>query len=83
MPLALHGHPHCDLRAVRGATRIYGTAAASSVIEEAPASYRVFDIDPQDGGWRVTMTLKRFSLQAAEFAPVDHESWIVARPGTA
>ena len=81
VPLALHGHLHCDLRAVRGATRIYGTAAASSVIEEAPASYRVFDVDPQVGGWRVTMTLKRFSTETAAFAPVDHESWMVARPG--
>jgi len=80
VPLALHGHLHIDLRAVSGATRVFGTAAASSVVEGAPASYRVFDVEPENGGWRVTMELKRFSVESAAFAMVDRETWIVPRP---
>lgn len=83
VPLALHGHLHRDLCAVRGATHIFGTAAASSVIGKEPASYRVFDVEPEDGGWRVTMKLKRFSAESATFTTVDHETWIVPRPGAA
>ncbi len=80
VPIALHGHLHCDLRALRGDTRIYGTAPASSVITATPASYRVIDVEREAGGWRVTMTLKRHDAASGGFTPVDHESWL-AMPG--
>lgn len=75
VPVALHGHLHCDLRALRGETRVYGTAPASSVIAAAPASYRVLDVERESGGWRVTMTLKRHDAASGTFTIVDQERW--------
>jgi 3',5'-cyclic AMP phosphodiesterase CpdA len=76
VPIALHGHLHCDLRARRGDTRIYGTASASSVIAATPASYRVIDVERESGGWHVTMTLKRHDAASGAFTAVDRECWL-------
>ena len=57
--LVLHGHLHRNTRQVcAGGLRVYGTAAASSTMESAPAAYRRFDIEAIGSGWDVHMALK-------------------------
>jgi hypothetical protein len=50
---------------------------------DAPASYRLIDIDREPGGWRVTMTLKRHHAASGDFVAVDRECWLAPRAAPA
>jgi 3',5'-cyclic AMP phosphodiesterase CpdA len=72
--LIFHGHLHHNRELLWGDSRIYCTAAASSV---ADASYRVFDIEENDDHWLFKMALKSISLDEGEpgFTVVDEQCW--------
>lgn len=55
--LVLHGHVHENRELEHDRTAIFGTASASSASLSAPAAYRRFDVEPEDGRWRVRMRL--------------------------
>jgi 3',5'-cyclic AMP phosphodiesterase CpdA len=77
--LIFHGHLHHNRELLWGDSRIYCTAAASSV---ADASYRVFDIEENDDHWLFKMALKSISLDEDEpaFAVVDEQCWEMPKP---
>jgi 3',5'-cyclic AMP phosphodiesterase CpdA len=52
--LVLYGHLHRNREHIHDATRIYTTASASSIDN---ASYRIFDLDNDESGWRCRMRL--------------------------
>lgn len=73
--LILHGHLHHNRELQWHDSRIYCTAAASSV---ADASYRVFDIEDAGEFWRLHMQLKTIAIDAdgaLKFPCVDEQSW--------
>jgi 3',5'-cyclic AMP phosphodiesterase CpdA len=77
--LVFHGHLHHNREHAWGASRIFCTAAASSVSD---ASYRVMDIHQQDGAWTVSMKLKTIAIDEAgqvKFATADEQSWEMSR----
>ena len=53
--------------------RIFGTASASSVREDRPASYRLFDVSRSNDGFDAEMTLK--TLRQDAFHVEDEISW--------
>lgn len=78
--LILHGHLHRNIAYRFGQqTRVFGTAPASSCREKADAAYRIFDIQVQDPGWRVDMTLKAVNGQRRAYV-LQEESWVVPAP---
>lgn len=84
--LVLHGHLHRNQAGpALGATRIFATASASSAETRAPASYRVFDIEPLPAGcpgqgtqhgWSVVMRLKGLAANA-EVGLLQESAWQV------
>lgn len=73
--LIFHGHLHHNRELQWGDSRIYCTAAASSVSE---SSYRVIDIENSGGYWTFQMTLKSVAIDdrgELGFAVVDEQSW--------
>lgn len=77
--LILHGHLHHNRETQWGDTRIYCTAAASSVSD---ASYRVFDIEDTDEHRIFRMSLKSIDIEASGepgFVTIDEQSWQVSK----
>ena len=78
-PLIFHGHLHHNREQQWGGSRIFCTAAASSVND---ASYRVIDIEDKDECWSLRMALKSVAIDSAgelEFLTVDEQSWFVSK----
>ena len=77
--LIFYGHLHHNLETKWGDTRIYCTAAASSVSD---ASYRVIDIEDMEDHWVFRMSLKSIDIGAAGqtgFVTIDEQSWQVSK----
>ena len=77
--LIFYGHLHYNRDQQWGDTRIYCTAAASSVSD---ASYRVIDIDDGDNYRSFRMNLKSLSIEAGAkpaFVTIDEQSWQVPK----
>ena len=77
--LIFYGHLHYNRDQQLGDTRIYCTAAASSVSD---ASYRVIDIDDGDNYRNFRMNLKSLSIEAGAepaFVTIDEQSWQVSK----
>lgn len=73
--LTLYGHIHRNREHVFGQSRIYCTASASSVKN---ASYRVFDLDQDDQGWKCQMRLMTLDPTAetdSAFMVAEESSW--------
>jgi len=77
--LIFYGHLHHNHETQWGDTRIYCTAAASSVSD---ASYRVIDIEDKEEHRIFRMSLKSIDIDAAGqtgFATIDEQSWQVSK----
>ena len=77
--LIFHGHLHHNREQQWGDSRIYCTAAASSVSD---ASYRVIDIEDEGDYLSFRMSLKTVAMENAgelQFATVDEQSWRVTK----
>lgn len=77
--LVLYGHLHHNHETQWGDTRIYCTAAASSVSD---ASYRVFDIEDTEGYRLFRMILKSIDIEDSGkpgFVTIDEQSWQVSK----
>ncbi|MDX2428166.1 MAG: metallophosphoesterase [Xanthomonadales bacterium] len=77
--LIFYGHLHYNREQQLGDTRIYCTAAASSVCD---ASYRVIDIDDRENSREFRMSLKSLSIEAGAkpaFVTIDEQSWQVSK----
>ncbi|MCB1684228.1 MAG: metallophosphoesterase [Pseudomonadales bacterium] len=74
--LVLHGHQHRNREVVVGATRILCTGPASS----ADASFRVFDIESDQGNPRVSAELWQ-RVGAGDFRRMDTGIWTFSAPG--
>ena len=73
--LIFHGHLHHNRELQWGDSRIYCTAAASSVSE---SSYRVIDVEEREDCWAFRMALKSVAIDGRgelEFAVVDEQTW--------
>lgn len=73
--LIFYGHLHHNHEQQWGDARIYCTAAASSVSD---ASYRVIDIEEEDGSLGFRMCLKSVAIKASEeleFVMIDEQQW--------
>lgn len=73
--MVFYGHMHRNSELQMGETRVYCTAAASSVSD---ASYRVIDIAQRDDGWTFRMYLKTLDLVNGgepAFVTIDEQSW--------
>jgi 3',5'-cyclic AMP phosphodiesterase CpdA len=71
--LVLHGHQHRNRSAERHGVKVFCTAPASA----ENASFRVFDVNREEDGWRVAATLKQRTSTGFESA--DYSSWHFAR----
>ena len=77
--LIFYGHLHHNHETQWGDSRIYCTAAASSVSD---ASYRVIDIEDLEDHRVFRMTLKSIDIDDAgqtEFVTIDEQSWQVSK----
>lgn len=77
--LIFHGHLHHNRDRQWGDSRIFCTAAASSISD---ASYRVMDIEDTDDNWIFHMTLKSVAAGMAdnlEFVTVDEQAWQIPK----
>jgi 3',5'-cyclic AMP phosphodiesterase CpdA len=78
--MIFYGHLHHNHETTWGDTRIYCTAAASSVSD---ASYRVIDIEDHGGHWALESSLKTISIDNAakelQFVTIDKQSWQLAK----
>jgi 3',5'-cyclic AMP phosphodiesterase CpdA len=73
--LVLYGHIHRNREQQHGEVRTFCTASASSVNN---ASYRVFDVEKTDDGWRChmrLMSLDKHEDGGACFKPAEELSW--------
>lgn len=73
--MVFYGHMHRNQDLQLGDTRVYCTAAASSVSD---ASYRVIDIAERDDGWSFRMRLKTLDVVDGEepaFVTIDEQLW--------
>lgn len=73
--LIFHGHLHHNRELLWNDSRVYCTAAASSI---ADASYRVIDIEEHGESWNLNMILKSIAIDAdgsLQFLTVDEQSW--------
>lgn len=73
--LVFHGHLHHNREQLLGDTRVYCTAAASSI---ADASYRVVDIGTAGATRTVRMVLKSVAIDergGLAFATIDEQTW--------
>lgn len=78
-PLIFHGHLHHNRELQWGESRIYCTAAASSVSE---SSYRVVDIEGTEDHWEIRTALKSINIDDTGelgFAVVDDQAWQVPK----
>jgi 3',5'-cyclic AMP phosphodiesterase CpdA len=74
--LVLYGHLHCNREHLLENSRIYCTASASS---SKNASYRVFDLEQNEQGWRCRMRLMTLGPGAgagAYFNPSAESAWV-------
>lgn len=77
--LLFHGHLHHNRELQWGNSRIYCTAAGSSI---ADASYRIIDIEDDGDNWKLHMSLKSIAMgrgEEVEFLVVDEQSWQVPK----
>jgi len=77
--LIFYGHLHHNHEQQWDETRIYCTAAASSISD---ASYRVIDIEDGEKAWDFRMRLKSVSIEAAgelQFVTIDEQTWQVPK----
>ena len=77
--LIFYGHLHYNREQQWGDSRIYCTAAASSVSD---ASYRVIDIDDRDDCRDFRMSLKSVAIESGgdpTFVTIDEQTWQVAK----
>ncbi len=73
--LILHGHVHRNLEMViDDRTRVMASASASKATTRHRASFRVFDIEADDGHWRVNATLKSLDDSGAVIA-LSEQTW--------
>ncbi len=73
--LVFYGHMHRNHELLLGETRVYCTAAASSVSD---ASYRVIDIAERGDGWSFQMQLKTLDVANGgepAFVMIDEQYW--------
>ncbi len=80
--LIFHGHLHHNRELQWRDSRIYCTAAASSISE---SSYRVIDIEDTGDNWLIRMTLKSIAIgQTGDlaFTAIDHQHWHVLKKPT-
>lgn len=73
--LVLYGHLHHNHEQQLAESRIYCTAAASSISD---ASYRVIDIEDKDGDWAFRMRLKSIDIDEGgqpAFVTIDDQAW--------
>jgi len=73
--LILHGHLHHNREQQWGDSRIFCTAAASSISD---ASYRVIDIEDDGDNWSLRMLLKSVALDSEgvlKFLTADEQAW--------
>lgn len=78
-PLIFHGHLHRNREQQWGDTRIFCTAAASSVSD---ASYRVIDIEDDGECWSLRMALKSVVIKNTGelgFLTIDEQTWSVPK----
>ena len=79
--LVFYGHLHHNRELLWGDSRIYCTAAASSINE---SSYRVIDIGEREACWQVRAVLKSIDISdggRVEFAVVDEQVWQIPKNG--
>lgn len=77
--LVFYGHLHYNREHLWGDSRIYCTAAASSVSD---ASFRVIDVEDRDGHWAFKMRLKSLASEftgTPEFVTIDEQAWQVVK----
>ena len=77
--LVFYGHLHYNREHLLGDSRIYCTAAASSVSD---ASFRVIDVEDEDGHWAFRMKLKSLASEFTgepEFVTIDEQAWQVVK----
>jgi 3',5'-cyclic AMP phosphodiesterase CpdA len=75
LDVVLYGHVHDNRSLELGDTRLYCTASASC---REDASYRVFDVEQENQGWRVSMQLKQLDLDTGgqhPFRVVERDQW--------
>ena len=74
--LTLYGHIHCNREHVDNASRIYCTASASDVHS---ASYRIFDLQKNAGGWECRMRLMTLDPNGdgGTFSLLAESRWVV------
>lgn len=73
--LIFHGHLHHNRELQWGDSRVYCTAAASSIVE---SSYRVIDIEDRDDAWVFRSALKSIAIDDGAglgFVTVDEQAW--------
>ena len=70
--LVLYGHIHINREDRLGETRMYCTASASSAEH---ASYRIFDINPEDSGWQCETKLMSLDRSGGSFRLVSEDFW--------
>ncbi len=78
-PLIFYGHLHYNREYLWGDSRVYCTAAASSVSD---ASFRVIDVENQNDHWAFQMSLKSLAIKTAgelEFVTIDEQAWQVPK----
>jgi 3',5'-cyclic AMP phosphodiesterase CpdA len=77
--LIFYGHLHYNREHLWGDSRIFCTAAASSVSD---ASYRVIDVEDHDDHWSLQMSLKSLEIKPAGelgFVTIDEQAWQVPK----
>jgi 3',5'-cyclic AMP phosphodiesterase CpdA len=73
--IALYGHVHGNRSLEFGATRVYCTASASC---REKASYRIFDVERENGAWRISMQLKQLEPDTGgrhPFRVTEQDEW--------
>ena len=77
--LVFYGHLHYNREHLWGDSRIFCTAAASSISD---ASYRVVDAEERNDHWAFKMKLNSLSIETngnLEFVTIDEQTWQVAK----
>ncbi|MHC4816412.1 MAG: metallophosphoesterase family protein [Planctomycetota bacterium] len=83
--LVLHGHNHTfvtgEIEAEAGAIIVRGIPSASSLGHgrKPAANYQLFDIEPDDQGWRVTVRVRGYDPATGRFEPAQEQQLLVAR----
>ena len=77
--LIFYGHLHYNREQQWGDSRVYCTAAASSVSD---ASYRIIDVENRNDHWAFQMSLKSLATKTAGepgFVTIDEQTWQVSK----